>query len=99
MSWSKENKGLTDLKYKPDERYLIALTDADRLEAIGKVGLDRCITFALAHGKLVPEDVIKHCHEKLLRLLPERFIKTEYARILAQPLHDEIVDYVDKHKI
>ncbi len=40
------------------------------------------------------DDVIVHCHEKLLRILPEGFIKTQYGKVLAQPLHDQIVEYV-----
>lgn len=98
VSWSKESKGLTNLIHKLDERYLIGLTDADRLEALGKGGLDRCITFLLANGGNVPEDVIKHCHEKLLKLYTDNYIKTNYARELAKPLHEEIVVFVNSSK-
>lgn len=74
--------------------YLVALRDADRLEALGEVGIRRCEQFVLAHGGKIPEDVVKHCKEKLLRLYNEYFIVTEFARQLAKPLHNEIVDYV-----
>lgn len=97
VSYSKEAKGLREILPEPYNTYLIALSDADRLEAIGKIGIDRCETFTREHGGNVPEDVIKHCHEKLLRLLPNGFIKTPYARKLAEPLHQEIVEYVMYH--
>jgi len=97
VSYSKESKGLRVILPEPYNTYLTALSDADRLEAIGKIGIDRCETFTREHGGKVPEDVIKHCHEKLLRLLPDGFIKTPYARKLAEPLHQEIVDYVMHH--
>lgn len=94
VSYSKEAKGLREILPEPYNTYLTALSDADRLEAIGKIGIERCETFTREHGGKVPDDVVKHCHEKLLRLLPENFIKTPYARSLAEPLHKEIVDYV-----
>jgi uncharacterized protein len=94
VSYSKEAKGLRENLPEPYNTYLTALSDADRLEAIGKIGIVRCETFTREHGGKVPDDVIKHCHEKLLRLLPDGFIKTEYGRKLAEPLHQEIVDYV-----
>lgn len=108
ISFSKEDKGLRDDITEPYNYYLLAVSDADRLEALGQVGIDRCIEFTRSKGRRVPllgalasdlnsrvpEDVIVHCHEKLLRLVPEFFIKTEIARKMAGPLHDEIYKYV-----
>lgn len=79
-SFSKENKGSQADVGDLYRDYLIALTDADRLEALGKIGIERCEEFTRTHGGKVPEDVIKHCHEKLLRLLPEGFIKSPFAK-------------------
>jgi hypothetical protein len=94
ISWSKEAKGQRELFEEPYQTVLDIVSDADRLEALGKVGIERCEIFTREHGGLVPTDVITHCHEKLLRILPEGFIKTFYGKKLAQPLHQEIVDYV-----
>lgn len=94
ISWSKEAKGLRKLLPEPYQTVLDIVSDADRLEALGKIGIERCEIFTREHGGVVPVDVITHCHEKLLRILPEGFIKTDYGKILAQPLHQEIIDYV-----
>ena len=61
---------------------MIALRDADRLEAIGPEGIRRCQVFTESRGGKVPEDVVVHCHEKLLRLYNEHFICTEEGRRL-----------------
>ena len=99
VSFSKEDKvrkGLATSPPVPDhlKMYLDVLRDADRLEAIGQIGIDRCIAYSLSIGRKIPEDVIVHCHEKLLRLYEEHFIVTDMGRELAKPLHQVIVDYV-----
>lgn len=99
ISFSREDRGLKEIMPEPYEDYLIAVSDADRLEALGSRGLERCITYTITHGGKNPEDVIKHCNEKLLRLLPENFIKSELGRKMAEPLHDYIQNYVDSFKI
>lgn len=98
VSWSKEAKGLREELPEPYNTILQIVADADRLEALGKVGIERCEIFTRERGGSVPKDVIAHCYDKLLRILPEGFIKTEYGRFLAQPLHQEIVNYVNKYE-
>lgn len=75
---------------------LEAVRDADRLEALGEIGIHRCITFAKSKGWKVPDDVIKHCHDKLSHLLPDGYIVTKKGRELAAPRHQIIVDYVNQ---
>ena len=94
ISWSKVARGQRELFEEPYQTVLDIVSDADRLEALGKNGIERCDIFIREHGGSVPVDVIIHCHKKLLRILPEGFIKTSYGKKLAQPLHQEIVDYI-----
>ena len=98
VSFSKQVKGLRQTLKSPDNLYLDIISDADKLEAIGKIGVDRCIAYTTAKGGNVPEDVVKHCHEKLL-LLKDKYIVTEMGKKLAEPLHQVIQDYVDEFDI
>lgn len=101
LSWSKEVKGLR--KQIPSElsNYMIAVSDADRLEAIGRIGLKRCYAFTKAknsdmdHDEIV-RNVVAHCNEKLLRLYNDGFIVSEIAREIAKPLHKEIEMFMKK---
>ncbi|PIG83285.1 HD superfamily hydrolase [Aspergillus arachidicola] len=63
--------------------------DADRLDAIGAVGIGRCFTFLGAKGKnfcpegmWVMDNAIEHFEEKLVRL--EGMMKTETGREMAK---------------
>jgi HD superfamily phosphodiesterase len=107
ISFSKQDKAIKnneeDVQLSYHGRYLLdVLRDADRIEAIGKVGLERCETFARsrhpnASDKEIRDLVLMHCYEKLLRLLNEHFICTYGGRILAAPHHRIIVDYVKQY--
>ncbi|TNV75622.1 hypothetical protein FGO68_gene13461 [Halteria grandinella] len=99
VSWSKEDKArrgeAVPVPVPPHlKEYLDAVRDADRLEAIGQVGIDRCIAYSVSIGRKIPDDVIVHCHEKLLRIYGEKFIVTDLGRKMAEPLHEVIVEYV-----
>lgn len=99
ISWSKQHKGITDTSDWSDiDLYLLGiLRDADRLEAIGKIGVERCIEFSRNKMKNASEEeimrnVLEHCEEKLLIMYPTYF-STKKGLELAKPLHEEIVDF------
>ena len=92
ISYSQEVKGLRKTLSYPSCMYQHIVSDADKLEALGQVGLDRCIAFTKARGGKVPDDVIEHCHEKLLKL-KDSFIRTRRGKELAEPLHNIILEY------
>ena len=79
------------------------VSDADKLEALGKIGLVRCIEYTkekyfeknkttILNDEL-KELVLKHANEKLLRLKDE-FITTETGKMMAGPLHDQLLNYL-----
>ena len=58
--------------------------DADRLDAIGAVGIARTFAYGGKHGRM-PEDSIAHFHEKLLLL--KEMMNTEKAKAMAGERH------------
>ena len=96
ISWSKEAAGLRELFDEPYQTILDIVSDADRIEALGINGIIRTEIFEKKHKNSA--NVIKHCYDKLLRLLPDGFIKTSHGKILARPLHLEVVNYVESKK-
>jgi HD superfamily phosphodiesterase len=98
VSYSKEASGRSA---KPDTEldrlHLSIVCDADRLEALGEAGLRRCEEYVRRIGGSVPDDVVRHCHEKLLRLYPGFFIRTWTGRAIARPLHRAVEEYVRAH--
>lgn len=93
ISFSKEVKGQRRNLNTP---YQDIVSDADKLEALGEVGLERCITFTKEKGGRVPDDVVQHCHDKLLKL-KDLYIKTKTGKALTEPLHNVIENYVLTH--
>ena len=94
ISFSKQAK---NKDFSEQDPVLSAVRDGDRLEAIGLIGISRCETFVKSIGGKVPQDVIIHCFDKLLRILPEGYISTEIGKTLAKKHHNEIVNYVNKY--
>ena len=99
ISYSQEIKGKrkTLSETGGHRMYQDIVSDADKLEAIGTVGIDRCIAYTRKCSGVIPADVVKHCHEKLLTLYPGNYIRTPTGRMLAGPLHDQIVSYMRMH--
>ena len=104
VSYSSENKAIlagTPLDYDTLLTPYYALvrhivSDADKLEAIGKIGITRALTYTrdanptYTHEQVIA-DVRKHAQEKLLRLATE-FIRTPTAQKIANQRHVEMVD-------
>lgn len=106
VSYSKQNKAMMNGTFKGFDKILTPdeciarniVSDADKIEAIGKEGIIRCEQFGreLYPGiseELLKEKVIEHAKEKLLRLYP-KFIITEPGKEIAKPLHDEMLQYI-----
>ena len=80
------------------------VSDADKLEALGIIGLKRCIEYAThVHKKktgknitseTLVKNVVDHADEKLLRLKDE-FIRTKAGKEMAESLHKEIEDRIN----
>lgn len=81
------------------------VSDADKLESLGKKGFDRCVQYAKEdymkqHGSEISYDQLKlsvtqHAHEKILKL-KDQFIRTSIGKLLAISLHDEFVVELNK---
>ena len=67
--------------------------DADRLDAIGAVGIARTFAFGGAHGRSL-ESSIGHFHEKLLLLKDE--LNTDSARRVAETRHAFMRSFLDE---
>ncbi len=65
--------------------------DADRLDAIGAIGIARTFAFGGQHGRS-PESSIEHFHEKLLLL--RDLMNTSEARKLAEARHSFMEDFL-----
>lgn len=75
------------------------VSDADKLEALGKQGIERCIKYSKEYyknkyGKNPTHDEIimmvkNHANEKLL-ILKDEYIRTKPGKQLAIPLHNEL---------
>lgn len=97
ISYSKEKAGnLEELdEYLKLHRDIIS--DADKIDALGFIGIERCKTFILK--KIKPKDdeveklIVDYCKSKLINLLPI-YIRTNAGKIFAQGEHDVILKYI-----
>lgn len=76
------------------------VSDADKLEAIGRVGYERCVQFNTHKypdhtPEQIREGIRKHADEKLL-LLKDHYIHTDAGKKLAEPLHQELLEILNQ---
>ncbi|RHZ66328.1 HD domain-containing protein [Aspergillus thermomutatus] len=102
VSYSKEVKDPATVRRLIDEEGYVELAivqDADRLDALGAVGIGRCFTFLGAQGKKYlgagePWDMnnaINHFQEKLVRL--EGMMKTQTGRDMARVRTQRLAEF------
>jgi HD superfamily phosphodiesterase len=104
MSFSKENEVLKkeeklDWEEVLGEQGMLIrniVSDADKLEAIGMMGIERCILYGRdKYDGINDKDLIvkvqEHAEEKLL-LLKDHFIRTLPGKKMAELMHQEFVD-------
>ncbi|KAK4936822.1 hypothetical protein LTR10_022411 [Elasticomyces elasticus] len=71
---------------------LAVVQDADRLDAIGAIGIGRCFTFGGAKGARSLADSIQHFEDKLLKL--ESMMKTEAGKTMAEERSRRIREFM-----
>ena len=67
--------------------------DADRLDAIGAIGVARTFAYGGEHGRSL-EDSVKHFHDKLLLL--KDMMNTETAKRLAAKRHAFLLSFLEE---
>ncbi len=69
------------------------LSDADKLDAIGAIGVARAFIFSGERGRGI-EETIRHFEEKLLKL--KDMLYTETARRIAKKRHEFLKEFYDE---
>ena len=87
VSFSK-NKGKT-----PETLEAKIVQDADRLDAMGAIGIARTFAYGGKKGRSL-EDSVQHFHEKLLLLKDQ--LNTPEARDLAEQRHEFMVKFLEE---
>ncbi len=80
---------------KPKTLEAKILSDADKLDAIGAIGIARAFMFSGEHGRSI-EDTLKHFEEKLLKLKDLMFTAT--ARRIAEDRHRFMLEFYKRLK-
>lgn len=79
---------------RPDTIEGKIVQDADRLDAIGAIGIARAFAFGGERGRPL-DDSIQHFHEKLLLLKDE--MNTEAGKALAEKRHRFLVAFLEEY--
>ncbi len=87
VSFSK-NKGS-----RPSSLEAMIVQDADRLDALGAIGIARTFSFGGEHGRSLTQN-IDHFHEKLLLL--KDLMNTGTAREIAERRHNYMVGFLEE---
>lgn len=98
ISYSKERKGLRKDLGKRGNLLLDVVSDADRITALGEVGIQRSLAYAEmlephASKATLERHVLEHSFEKLLKLRAE-YIRTATGKELAKEGHDQLKRWV-----
>ena len=75
----------------PDSIEGMVVQDADRLDAIGAIGIARTFLYSGSHGRSI-QDSVDHFHEKLLLLKDE--MNTDTGKKLAEERHDYLLSFL-----
>ncbi len=78
-------------KEKPGTPEARILADADKLDAMGAIGIGRTFMRAAEHGATV-NDAVEHFHDKLLKL--KDLMHTETARGIARERHEFLAGFL-----
>ena len=79
---------------RPDTLEGQIVQDADRLDAMGAVGIARTFAYGGSHGRPF-EESIQHFHDKLLRL--KDLMNTDKGRELAESRHAYLQEYLKEY--
>ena len=94
VSYSSEMKDHTRVERRIQEIPELAIVqDADRLDAIGAIGIARCFTFGGAKAVRSIDDSVEHFRDKLLKL--EAMMKTDTGRRMAATRTQRLRDFLD----
>ena len=80
---------------KPSTIEAQIVQDADRLDAIGAIGVARTFAFGGSKGRSLGSS-INHFHEKLLLL--KDMMNTEVAKKMAEKRHDFLLDFLEEYE-
>jgi len=78
---------------RPESLEAMIVQDADRLDAMGAVGIARTFAYGGKHSRSL-EDSIRHFSDKLLRL--KAMLNTDKAREMAEDRHSFMKDFLDE---